>query len=185
MPFETGGPQFGLADCKIATWTAAGTYGTLQDVMSVQAITPTLQMVSATLTGDDQETAVAANAIGGQAVFRFGGISLDALAIMTGKAVGTISSVEQVLIGGGDRMPYFGIIGKALAAEGLGDTWYYLPKAKIMSDFNLGQMEYGAFAIPEVTVKLVDDTNYGVINIITHPTALAITVMPPADIAQG
>lgn len=183
MPFETGGPQFGLNDCKIATWTAAGSYGTLQDVMSVQAINPTLNQVEATLTGDDTETAHAAFAIGGQAVFRFGGVSLDALAIITGKAVGTISSVEQVQIKGGDRMPYFGIIGKALAAEGAGDTWYYLPKCKIMGDFNLGQMEYGTFAIPEVTVKCIDDASYGIINIITHPTNVAITVMPPANIA--
>lgn len=185
MPFETGAPQFGLSDCKIATWNSAGSYGTLQDVMSVQALNVTMQPVSAVLNGDDQITAIAAMAIGGQAVFRFGGISLDALAIMTGKAVGTISSVEQILIGGGDRMPYFGIMGLALAAEGAGDTLIYLPKAKIVSDFNLGQMEYGTFAIPEVTVQLVDDASYGIINVITRPTTVAITVMPPANIATG
>jgi hypothetical protein len=150
--------------------------------MSVQAINTTLQEVSAILNGDDQITATAALAIGGQAVFRFGGISLDALAIMTGKAVVTVSSVETVQIKGGDRMPYFGIIGKALAAEGAGDTWYYIPKAKITGDFNLGQMEYGTFAIPEVTVQLVHDASYGIINIITHPTDVPITVMPPANI---
>lgn len=184
MPFETGSPQFGLADCKIQTWASAGTYsGSIQDVMSVQALNVTMQQVSAILTGDDQITATAANSIGGQAVFRFGGISLDAYAIMTGKAVGTISSVEQVQIKGGDRMPYFGIIGKALAAEGAGDFWYYLPKCKITGDFNLGQMEYGTFAIPEVTVQLVNDASYGIINLITHPTDVAITVMPPANIA--
>lgn len=183
MPFETGSPSFGLADVKVASWSSAGSYGSLQDVMSVQALNVTMQQVSAILNGDDQITATAANAIGGQAVFRFGGISLDALAIMTGKAVGTISSVEQIQIEGGDRMPYFGIIGKALAAEGTGDTWYYLPKAKITGDFSFGQMEYGTFTIPEVTVQLVNDASYGIINIITHPTALDITVMPPADIA--
>jgi hypothetical protein len=85
---------------------------------------------------------------------------------------------------GGDRMPYFGIIGKALAEEGGGDLWVYLPKAKLMGDFQLAMLEYGAFAIPEVTVQLVDDDSYGVINLITHPTDVAITVMPPANIAE-
>lgn len=183
MPFEVGSPQFGMSDCKIAVWNSAGSYGTLQDVMSVQALNVTMQTVNAILNGDDQETAVAGHAIGGSVTFRFGGISLDAAAIMLGKAVGTISSVEQIVIKGGDRMPYFGIIGSALAAEGAGNFWYYLPKAKLMGEFNLGQMEYGTFAIPEVTVHLVSDASYGIINMITHPTNVAITVMPPANIA--
>jgi hypothetical protein len=131
MPFETGGPQFGLSDAKIATWTAAGAYGTVTDVMSVQMVGVTLQYSSAQLEGDDAITATAARAIGGQVTLRFGSISLDVLAILTGKAVGTISSVEQVAIEGGDRMPYFGLIGKALAEEGSGDTWVFVPKAKI------------------------------------------------------
>jgi hypothetical protein len=184
MAFDQGAPQFGLADCKIQTWASAGTYsGSITDVMSVQMVGVTMQQVSAQLTGDDRITATASRAIGGQVQMRFGGINLDSLAIMLGLSIGTISSVEQILIGGGDRMPYFGIIGKALAEESLGDFWVYCPKAKLMGDFQIAMLEYGAFAIPEVTVQLVDDTSYGIINLITHPTEVAITVMPPANIA--
>jgi hypothetical protein len=185
MPFDQGAPSFGLNDVKVQNWASAGTYdGTLTDIMSVQMLGVTMQQVSAQLEGDDRITATAARAIGGQVQMRFGGINLDSLAIITGKAVGTISSVDQLQIVGGDRMPYFGIIGKALAEEGGGDLWVYLPKAKLMGDFQLAMLEYGAFAIPEVTVQLVDDDSYGVINLITHPTDVAITVMPPANIAE-
>lgn len=184
MAFDQGAPQFGLNDCKIQNWASAGTYdGSITDVMSIQMLGVTMQQVSAQLTGDDRITATAARAIGGQVQMRFGGANLDSLAVLLGIAVGTISSVDQIQIAGGDAMPYFGIIGKALAEEGGGDFWVYCPKAKIVSDFTLAQMEYGSFVIPEVTVQLVDDDSYGVINLITHPTALAITVMPPADIA--
>jgi hypothetical protein len=183
MPFDQGAPQFGIRDCKIATWSSAGSYGTVTDVMSIQMMGVTMQQTSAQLEGDDEITATAARAIGGQAQMRFGGLNLDSLAVMLGIAVTTISSVDQIQIAGGDVMPYFGTIGKYNAEEGGGDTWAFLPKGKIVSDFTLIQGEYGSFAIPEVTVQLVSDASYGVINIITHPTALDITVMPPANIA--
>lgn len=183
MPFDQGAPQFGLADAKIAVWNSAGSYGTLVDVMSVQMTGFTLQQVSAILTGDDQETATDTRAIGGQLQFRFGGINLDVLAIILGKAISTISSVEQQGIQGGHRMPYFGLIARVLAAEGNGNTFLYIPKAKLMGDFNVGMLEYGTFAIPEVTVKCVPDATYGIYNLITHPTDVVITVMPPANIA--
>lgn len=182
MAFDQGAPQFGLADCKIAVWNSAGSYGTLVDIMSVQMLGVTLQQVSAQLTGDDQITATAARAIGGTVQMRFGGINLDALAVLLGKAIGTISSVEQILIPGGHRYPYIGIEGRALAEEGGGNFVVFAPKAKLMGDFGMS-MEYGTFAIPEVTVQLVADASYGVINLITHPTDVPLTVMPPANIA--
>ena len=186
MAFDQGAPQFGLSDAKVQTWSSAGSYsGTITDIMSVQMIGVTMQMVSAQLTGDDQITATASRAIGGTVRMRFGGINLDGLAIITGKSVGTISSVEQLNIEGGDRMPYFGIIGKALAEEGTGDFWVYCPKAKLMGDFQIAMLEYGNFAIPEVTVQLVNDASYGIINLVTHATDVAITVMPPANIATA
>jgi len=182
MPFDQGAPQFGIRDAKIAKWNSAGSYGSLVDVMSIQMMSVTMQQVSAQLEGDDEITATASRAIGGQVQMRFGGANLESLAVMLGITVGTISSVDQLQIAGGDVMPYFGIIGKFNAEEGGGDTWAFLPKAKITSDFTLLQGEYGSFAIPEVTVQLVSDEDYGVINLITHPTALDITVMPPANI---
>lgn len=184
MAFDQGSPQFGLSDGRIQTWASAGTYsGSITDVMSIQMAGFTLQQISAVLTGDDQETASDTRSVGGQLQMRFGGLNLDMLVILLGKAIGTISSVEQQGIQGGHRMPYFGFIGKALAAEAGGDTWLYVPKCKLMGDFPLAMLEYGAFAIPEVTVKAVPDATYGIYSLITHPTDVPITVMPPANIA--
>jgi hypothetical protein len=80
-------------------------------------------------------------------------------------------------------MPYFGAIVKALSEE-IGDTWIFLPKCKIMSDFVLFQGEFGAFSTPEVTVQCVPDETWGLANFITHPTDVPISVIPPANIAE-
>jgi hypothetical protein len=84
---------------------------------------------------------------------------------------------------GGERMPYFGVILKALSEE-VGDTWVFLPKCKIMSDFILFQGEFGTFSTPELTVQAVPDDTWGLANFITHPTDVAISVIPPANIAE-
>lgn len=183
MAFDQGAPSFGLSDVKIATWSSAGTYGTVTDVMSAQMAGFTLTFSEATLTGDDSETAHAARAIGGSGTIRFGGISTTALAILLGRATSTISSVVQQSVKGGNRMPYFGLIGKALAEEGGGDIWVFAPKCKISGDIPIAMLEHGTFAIPEVPIRMADDASYGVLTWLTHPTDLAITVMPPADIA--
>jgi hypothetical protein len=105
------------------------------------------------------------------------------LAVLCGTTViAGSSSIQHVRISGGLKMPYVGIILKALSAE-TGDTWLWIPKAKITSGFTLAQMEYGSFTIPEVTMQIVDDTLWGAINILTHPTDVPITAFPPAGIA--
>ncbi len=180
--FDQGAPQFGLNDGKVATWNSTGSYGTLTDIMSIQMGQVTQKMVNAILTGDDRETAIYSAVIGGTVQVRFGGLNLSSYAVLTGKSIGVISSVSQLQLVGGDKMPYVGIILKALAAEA-GDTWLFLPKCRILSDFVVAQMEYGAFVIPAVTMEIVDDATYGAINIITHPSAVDITVIPPANIA--
>lgn len=184
MPFDVGSPQYGLNDGKIAPYPAVpgGSYTPLTDIMSIQMGTVTMEVISAILTGDDKQTAIAANAIGGTCQMRWGGLNLSMLAVLLGKAVAVSASVSNVMITGGQKMPYVGIILKALSAE-TGDTWLFLPKCKITSSFTLVQMEYGSFAIPEVTMQIVDDDKYGSINVLTHPTDVPITVMPPANIA--
>jgi hypothetical protein len=175
---------FGLRDCKVATWNSAGSYGTVYDVPSIQSLATTLQFTQAQLTGDDQITATAARSIGGECKMRFGGLHFDAMGVIMGIVATTISSVYQFGIGGGKRMPYFGIVGKMLLEEPVDhDLWMYIPKAKLMGDFTVVQGEYGAFTIPEVTVQLVTDTSYGIFNLIEHLTDTTISVIPPTNIA--
>lgn len=188
MPFDQGSPQFGLNDGKIATWSSVAgvstyTPSTGTDIMSIQMGNVAMEIISAILTGDDRQTAIAASAIGGTVQMRWGGLNLDMLSVLLGKTIGVTSSVRNLQIAGGLKMPYVGVILKALSAE-TGDTWLWLPKCKVLSGFTLAQMEYGAFTIPEVTMQVVDDDDWGAINIITHPTDVPITVFPPANIAQ-
>ena len=187
MPFDQGSPQFGLNDGKIATWSSTAgvtSYTPIggTDIMSIQMGNVAMEVISAILTGDDTQTAISAASIGGTLQLRWGGLNLDMLAVLTGRTVtsGT-SSMKSIRIAGGQKMPYVGIILKALSAES-GDTWLFLPKTKITSGFTLAQMEYGAFTIPEVTMQVVDDLQWGAINVITHPTDVPITAFPPAGL---
>lgn len=183
MPFEQGAPQFGVNDAKVAVWNATNDYGTLTDVMGIQMAQASMQVVSAVANGDDSIVAAAARLTGATLQMRFVGLNPEMIAVITGTSVGTISSVNQLQFVGGERMPYFGAIIKALSEE-VGDTWVFLPKCKIMSDFTLFAGEYGTFTTPEVTVQCVPDETWGLANFITHPTDVAITVIPPANIAE-
>lgn len=183
MPFDQGAPQFGIHDAKVATWNSAGSYGTLTDIMGIQMAQVTMQVISAIANGDDTIVAAGSRLTGASLQLRFVGMNPSMISIITGISVGTISSVKQLLFEGGEKMPYFGAIVKALSEE-TGDTWVFLPKCKIMSDFVLFQGEFGAFTTPEVTVQCVPDSQYGVASFITHPTDVDITVIPPANIAQ-
>lgn len=180
-----GAPQFGINDCKIATWTATDTYDTAVDVPAIQALNTVMRVVNAELTGDDTIVATASRVIGAQITLRFGSVNLDVLEVITGNSatssVASPNEVKTLRILAGTRLPYFGIVGKALAEEGSGDFLVFIPKCKVMSDITLVQLEYGQFAIPEMTVMAVDDESYGPINLIERETAAAITI-PPANV---
>lgn len=183
MPFEQGGPQFGVNDAKVAAWDGDGTYGTVTDVMGIQLAQVSLQIVSAIANGDDKIVAAGARLTGTMLQMRFVGMNPTMLSVITGVATDTISSVINLQFVGGEKMPYFGAIIK-IDGEETGDTWAFIPKCKIMSDFVPLQGEFGTFTTPEVNVQAVPDEFWGLANFITHPTAIPITVMPPANIAE-
>jgi hypothetical protein len=184
MPFDSfGAPQFGLRDVKIATWNATNDYGTAVDVMSVQLMGVTLSQVSAQLEGDDTITATAASAIGGEVRLRFGSISILALEVLLGIAsTASGSAQDYIRVSGGTAMPYVGICGQALAAEGSGDTHVFIPKCKLTGDLTIAQLEYGQFAIPETTITIVDDSTFGLINVIEHAAETSVAI-PPTNIS--
>lgn len=184
MAFDSiGSPQFGLQDVKIATWNSTDSYGTAVDIPSVQLMGTTLSTVSAQLEGDDSITASAARAIGGEVRVRFGSISIAALEVILGNASTASGAVQDhLMVSGGDNMPYIGICGKALGEEGSGDTHVFIPKCKLMGDLTIAQLEYGTFAIPEATIQIVDDTTYGLINVVEHSTSTSVSI-PPTNIS--
>lgn len=183
---DYGAPQFGLTDCKVATYNATNSYGTAVDVPSIQMMGVWGRIVSAILEGDDRETAVASRAVGGRADLRWGGITVEALEVLLGStatsSVGTPNEVKTLRITGGQKLPYFGIVGKALAEEG-GAFWVFVPKAKItQNEFQLASLQYGQFAIPEMQCNLSDDASYGAINLIWMENSTTAIAIPPANI---
>lgn len=183
MGFDSyGAPQFGLRDVQVAVWNGDGTYGTAVDVPSVQMMGAILKIISAQLEGDDQITATAARAVSGETRLRFGSVSIAALEVMLGNTSVTSGASpnrqDALTVEGGDNMPYFGICGKALAEEGAGDLHVFLPKVRIMQDVELASLQYGQFAIPEITVAAVSDADYGIVNLIEHETATDVALPP-------
>lgn len=184
MPYGQGDLPLGLNDAKIASLTLPSTWGAVTDIMSVEMSRATLQLVSAIARGDDRITGAAAVEEGVELALRYTGLNIAAMAVMTGKSVTTISSVKQVQGVGGLHMPYFGIAVKANSADGT-DVWVWFPQAKVMSNYTFFQGEYGAFTSPELTLQCVTNDDWGLYNIITHPSAVAITTFPPANIAEA
>lgn len=185
MGFDSyGAPQFGLNDVAIAAYNATNDYETAVDVPSVQALRVDMQVVSAQLEGDDQITDTASSVIGAQLTLRFGSLSIAALEVLLGIASVPSGAVyDHLQIGGGDKMPYFGVCGKMLATVGSGDCHVFLPKCKVMSDFTIVTAEYGQYTIPEVTVQAVQDATYDCINIIEDAAAQSVAI-PPTYIAS-
>lgn len=181
--FDLGGPQFGLDDAKIAVNNLDGTFGVAQDVPSVQVLDVNYQTVNAMLEGDDRITAVQARAISAEITLRFGGIDQRVIAIITGETQSssgtTPNQVKKISFSGASNFPYFALCGRAKAAEAsTADTHVWIPKLKLMSGFSL-RMEYGAFAIPEVTATAVKDDDEGVIwEMIQHETAETVSIPP-------
>lgn len=178
-----GAPQYGLNDVKVAAWNATGNYGDAVDVPAAQMMNTTLQASSAQLEGDDSILATASRATGAQVRVRFGSISLAALEVILGQQSVPSGGMEQrtLTVKGGDAMPYFGICGKALAEEGEGDTHVFIPKCKVTGDVTLAQLEYGRFAIPEMTVQAVPDETCGIVQLIEHADDTPVAIPPAED----
>lgn len=186
MPlFETGGPQFGLSDVKIATWNSDGSYGSAVDIPSVQMFSVNARVVSAELTGDDRITATASRVVGASLQMRNGSVTIAALEILFGltatSSIASPNNVKNLRINSGIRLPYFGVIGKVLAEEGDGDLWAFIPKCRITADVTLMNAGYGTFVVPEMNAVGVADEDYGVINFVVHETEAAVTI-PPVNI---
>lgn len=183
MPFDLGAPQFGVNDGKVALWNATDDYGTLTDIMGIQMAQVSLQVISAIANGDDRIVAAASRLTGVSLQMRFVGLNPSMISVITGVDQDTLSSVKNMQFVGGERLPYFGAIFKSLSEE-TGDTWIFVPKCKIMSDFVIFQGEFGTFTTPEITVQAVPDETWGLANLINHPTDVPITVIPPANITE-
>jgi len=178
---------FSLKDAKVATWTSTNVYGTANDVASVQGIEITPDITSAQLEGDNRITASATTLRRATVNLTFGGLRLETWAVMTGFSVSTGGTTpnryESIPIVDTDVcFPYFGLIGKADAAECSGDVHVWAPKAKIES-YGPVTFTQNGFVNVAVTMSCEDDGTAEAVEWIQHETATD-AVLPPTYITS-
>jgi hypothetical protein len=146
---------FGLRDVKV---TNIG--GTVQaDLPAAMTLSFKEEMNSGEMHGDDAVQATVAFTDKLSWELEAGGISLECLAIMTGRTVtlsGTGSSeINTVIARAGDAMPYFKIYGKSLG-DGTDDIHVKIVKAKIMGGIE-GEFKDGEFYVQKCEGIAIDD----------------------------
>lgn len=170
---------YGLNDVKVSAWNNPESYGTAQDVESVQMYGATLNLESGQLEGDDVITDINARIQAVKVKLRFAFKALEVLNIITGITVTTSTTVSKNMIITRASMPYFAICGRADATEGGGDKWLFVPKCKLMEDVEV-KFEKGQYIIPEVSAMAVyEGATYGMMKLINHATAIATCTIPP------
>lgn len=160
----SGAPNFGLRRAKIGTRVGDGSYSNVTQVPSAQMMGVSLRVQTAELEGDDQITDSHGRAIKGTCRLRFGSVSLDVLKVITGQDIAssgtTPNRIERIKFRA-EGFPYFGLIGLSEATNATGAMVIFAPKAKVVSDFSVGDFEYGRYTIPDLTVDLLPDDEYG------------------------
>jgi len=166
-----GNKVFGLRDLKVTN--IGGT--TQKDLPVAQKLKVAPKMKSGELEGDDSLVSVVAFIISAEWELEAGGIDLDALAIITGKAVTlagvTPNQTATWKLSAGDNMPYFKIYGKSLG-DGIDDIHAKMSKVKCM-EFE-GEFSEGEFFVTACKGIAVDDGTNGVVTVVQNETAAAL-----------
>lgn len=164
-----------------------GGYGPAAVINAVQMMTGNVRVRSAEGYGDDELKVIAGSKIGGGGQCRMLGVTLEALAIITGDEITDDPGVRVLAVDTG-RLPHFGIVGMAEERPGVdtedagdGDELIFLPNCVATSDITLGTFEDGAFQTVEFSYGAVKSGDYKIINIIERETTGDFTI-PPADI---
>jgi hypothetical protein len=132
--------------------------------------------ISGELMGSGKIAAVATKLIAVDFELEAGGISLEAVAVMTGRTVvvaGTTPNESTKLTGlAAQDYPFFIIRGQALGA-GTDDLHCYIYKAKLTDGLN-GDFQDGQFFMSAVKGTGIDDGTNGIYDFIQHETAAAL-----------
>lgn len=177
--------SFGIQDGLISPYVAAGEYGDGIDIPFLQMMNATTRVLSQEGTGDMAIVAIGAVIIAGTVQVRMQGVPLDVLAIIYGSTIYESGADETLIrtlpIAAGQRLPYWGVVGMGLEAEGLGDQLLYAPKCKVTSDITLGTMEYGVLSSVEFTATCLGEEGYNIFNLSQRVTTGEFD-LPPTGI---
>ena len=171
MPLVGTLRPMGLRDIKLTPIPA----GTQVDLPAVQTLKFTERLTSAELRGDDATVAVSASTDAIEWEMSAGGLSLEAIKVMTGRvitATGTTPAQKNtVLARAGDTMPYFKIYGKSMGDSG-DDVHVLIYKAKLTEGLE-GEWKDGEFYIQGCAGIAVDDGTK-LYEIVQNETAAAV-----------
>lgn len=145
MPLTSNVKPFGLREITVVPLPS----GTAVKLPAAQTLSFSESLISGELRGDDAVQAIAAITDKIEWSLEAGGISFDALKVMTGRTItasGTTPAQKNVItIAAGDTLPYFKIYGKSVNDDG-SDIHVLLMKCKLTSGLE-GEFKDGEFYI--------------------------------------
>jgi hypothetical protein len=147
------------------------------NLRAAQTLTFTPRLIGGELKGNDQIVSVGSAIEAIEWSFEEGGISLDALALMTGFTATTSGStpnqVNTLKMLTATAFPYFKIYGKILG-EGSDDVHVKIHRAKITGNIE-GQFQYGEFYVAKLSgIAVYDSTATSVVDIVMNETAASL-----------
>lgn len=168
----------GVVDCRIAARTGVATYGAVHDVVAIGSFGITFNVASDELMGDGGVVDIFSRIIKAELRFSFGFRSMAVWSILTGQSISSASSYDQIAVDS-EKLPYFGITFVTEHSDGSGNTVFFAPKCKVMSDveFSAEQTQY---ITNEITATAVREN--GTYKVVTKRQAnylQSVDTMPP------
>ena len=162
---------FGMREIKVAAFPT----GTPIALPAAQTLSFSEVLTEGELRGNDATVAVAAYTDKTEWELESGGISLEALAIMSGRTIaltGTTPNQKNTLsIKAGDIMPYFRIFGKSVSDDG-SDVHVQIRKAKLTGGIE-GEFADGEFFVQSCSGIGVSDGT-AIVDFVHNETTAAL-----------
>lgn len=163
--------SFGLRDLKLTPLPS----GTQVDLPVAMTLSFKEALVSGEMHGDDSVQAIVAITDKVEWELEAGGLSLEAIKVMTGRTITlsgvTPNQVNTVLARAGDTMPYFKIYGKSVG-DAADDVHVKLYKCKLTDGLE-GEWKDGEFYVQKCSGIAIDDGSK-LYEIVQNETATAL-----------
>lgn len=168
-----GDKPFGIREIKVAPLPS----GTGVSFPVAQRMMFRERLTSGEMRGNDATVSVVAITDALEWELDKGGISLEALAVMTGRTLATSGTTPNQTITMtaevGDNYPYFKLMGKSVGDVSTDDIHVIVFKAKLTGAWE-GEFADGQFFITKMSGIAVDDGTNGIYDVVQNETAAAL-----------
>jgi len=162
---------FGLRDIALTPLPT----GTQVDLPAAMTLSFKERLIAGEMRGDDSTVAIVAITDAVEWELESGGISLEAIRVMTGRTITltgtTPSQINTVLARAGDTYPYFKIYGKSVG-DTAGDIHVLIYQAKLTGALE-GEFKDGEFFVTKCSGVAVDNGSK-LYEIVQHETATTV-----------